>query len=224
MSESPLHREMCKRVCAYLQRDYESAGIRRNHNIHTVIDGGPGQTFKRRPARGQYRYLKDECGHIHRIPNDVFEKVEVATEWTNIGGLAPDVVAYGADRTPILIVECVVTNPPDKNKRKVLARLEKRGVKVIILPPITKLNDIQHVFSPGPAVAFAASGYHDDGWLTAHGADGNNPGGYQIEADAFLLSLLGRLQDASPPMREYFFDSLSDIKQMVDTERKARGR
>ena len=66
----------------------------------------------------------------HNIREGMVE-LKVPGEWDQVGGVVPDLIMYGVDKTPIRIVEVIVTSPPTKYKRGQLRNLVKRGVDVV---------------------------------------------------------------------------------------------
>ena len=58
-------------------------------------------------------------------------RIAIPDELTPIGGMVPDIAIYDSDHRPIAVVEVQVTSSPSENK---VARLERLGVKMIIVP------------------------------------------------------------------------------------------
>ena len=135
-------------------------------------------------------------------------KVVLPDEWTNIGGVVPDLICYGEDGKPVRIIEVVVTNPPNRYKCEKLRLLEKRGVDVVEVYVRTEV-DLRRLF-PSPAPRKWArkqrSGFHQD-----------EP----------VLSFVRALQIASPYARREFYATLKEISALdslwpVSEEQEAR--
>lgn len=106
-------------------------------------DGNPVSYLHERAVALLYDELKtnDEVrvrladGTLSHNIREGMAELKVPDEWTNIGGVVPDVVPdlvmYGEDGTPIRIIEVTVTSPPSKQKRGQLNTLAKRGVDVV---------------------------------------------------------------------------------------------
>ena len=90
---------------------------------------GKGEIF-RGPFRAEVRVLLAD-GTLSRNIREGMAELKVPDEWTNVGGVVPDLIMYGEDGAPIRIIEVIVTSPPTKYKRSQLNSLVKRGVDVV---------------------------------------------------------------------------------------------
>ena len=76
-------------------------------------------------------FVKTTSNEYEHISLPKGGRIAMPDELTPIGGMVPDIAIYDSDHRPVSVVEVQVTSSPSENK---LARLERLGVKMVVVP------------------------------------------------------------------------------------------
>ena len=82
------------------------------------------------------------------------KEVVIPGEWDNVGGVVPDLICRDDKAAPVRIIEVIITNPPDAEKRRKLDTLKTRGVDVVEVEVKTVQDLLNLCWIPTP-FAFA---------------------------------------------------------------------
>ena len=93
-----------------------------------------GGCFVRTTSSNEYEHISVPEGGRIAIPDEL----------TPIGGMVPDIAIYDSDHRPVTVIEVQVTSSPSENK---VARLERLGVKMIIVP-VSNQEALLTMFQP----------------------------------------------------------------------------
>jgi len=104
--------------------------------------------------RSEVRVRLKPSGEMSGNLLDGVTKVIIPGEWDNVGGIVPDLILKDANDNPVRIIEVVVTNPIDKQKREKIQRLERRGVECVEITVKAK-DDLLNLCWVPCTVAFA---------------------------------------------------------------------
>ena len=81
--------------------------------------------------RGEVKVKLNPSGEMSDNLLEGVSSVVIPGEWDNVGGIVPDLILKDAEGNPVRIIEVVVTNPINDQKREKIQRLVRRGVDCV---------------------------------------------------------------------------------------------
>ena len=78
--------------------------------------------------------VKTIDGNLSGNLKEGVERVVIPDAMQPIGGCIPDLALLDKNLRPVRVIEVVVTSPPTPTKNEKLAKLQERGVEVVIVP------------------------------------------------------------------------------------------
>ena len=78
--------------------------------------------------------VKTIDGNLSGNLKEGVERVVIPDAMQPIGGCIPDLALLDKNLRPVRVIEVVVTSPPTPTKNEKLAKLQQRGVEVVIVP------------------------------------------------------------------------------------------
>ena len=109
------------------------------HTVEVLFD-----ELSRRSSNLLYVRLSAE-GELSGNLKEGAAEVRKPGEWDQVGGVVPDLILYNIQGDPVRIIEVIVTNPPDSNKKAKLARLRKRGMDIVEIE-VKSQTDLRKLF------------------------------------------------------------------------------
>lgn len=133
-------------------------------------------------------------------------------EWDSVGGIVPDLILYGDDDTrPLRIIEVVVTNPPNDEKRQKLDALRKRGVDVVVIN-VKEESDLPNLCPTWWKPRFGSVTTRDT-FSINYSKDAYMQGQIQTY-DRKIWDLIEAIQGCSPATRRALLKLLSELKTL----------
>ena len=171
-------------------------------------EGNPprGATF-RPPWRAEGRVRLADGTLSHNI-REGMATLTFPDEWTNLGGVVPDLIMYGEDGKPIRIIEVIVTSPPSKYKRAQLDTLTKRGVDVVEVV-VRNPDDLMTLCWTPTTPRYSATTQYDK--FSVNYAQNDYTQGQKRQLDEAVVGLARALIGCSPQARRELYEVLQGL-------------
>lgn len=153
---------------------------------------------------------------------DGARRIDIPDDLTPIGGTVPDLALYNDRERPVRIIEVVVTSAPNEKKREKFARLEDRGVDVVVITVKTP-DDLLSLCWVPKEPEFSASWEHWPvdpnsgstlGYYGMYSLRKRDPRDIQEGANKKISELIQALTECAPGLRHTFLDVLGSLKSL----------